>query len=132
MSRRIAWIALALVMVCFVGIAFAAAVKVALKPFDPDGAGPLLPVDNDASGHAILNWAKGANKTEIQVNCWDLDNNSGYQVFLGPLPGTALGTFTTDDNGTGHLHARLPGNQSTALPVSVKTDPGGVIVLIGP
>jgi len=98
------------VAICLVALmvtlAFAAAIKVDLLAYPGTGYG---------SGQAILNYAKGADKTEIQVNCWGLDPGEWYTVRIGPLTPRwkSLGTFTAKKNGEGHIHARLSGDWSS-------------------
>ena len=65
LRKKVIWMCLAAFVLCTVGIAFAAAGKVALEPFPATG-----PIDPDASGKVNLNYAKGKDRTEVQVNCW--------------------------------------------------------------
>jgi len=108
-------ICLAAVVLCVAGIALAAAVKVELMPYAYPGAEPIEP---DASGQAVLNYAKGADKTEIQVNCRGLTPGEEYTVYIGS-PWEVIGTFIARKNGSGNLHARPDGDQSGRLPVAV-------------
>ena len=93
-------------------IVFAGAVKVALCP---TGAAP-----EEARGRVVLNYAKGADKTEIQVNCWGLDPEQNYTVWIHttglglPVWGgwSNLGTFEPNIKGNGHVHASVPGDVS--------------------
>ena len=125
-----------IILICLVafvlataGIAFAKAVKVILEPYAYAGEDPIEP---DASGRAMLNHAKGKDKTEVQVNCWGLVAEAEYTVYLKPGGAwKAVGTFTADEEGEGHLHARLPGNESASLPVAVNNDQNKT-VLLGP
>ena len=104
----------------------AAAVKVALVPYDNPVIGLAEP---DASGHAILNYAKGADKTEVQVNCWGLMPDSEYTVYLKAATWHPVGTFTTRKNGSGNLHAKLPGDHSGHLPVAVNNTDGYTVLM---
>jgi len=99
---------------------------VELMPYAYPGAEPTEP---DASGQAVLNYAEGADKTEIQVNCSGLTPGAEYTVYIGS-PWEVIGTFVARNNGTGNLHARPDGDQSERLPVAVNT--GGATVLLGP
>lgn len=130
-------ICLAAVVLCVAGIALAAAVKVELMPYANPGADPLEP---DASGQAVLNYAKGADKTEIQVNCSGLTPGEEYTVWIGTVggPWTNVGTFTAKKNGTGNLHAREdgdlhahPAGDLSGLTVGVNKDVW-YTVLLGP
>ena len=125
MVRKISLMCLAAVILCGTGIALAAAVKVHLMPYNA--------IEPDASGRAVLNYAKGADKTEVQVNCWGLMPDEMYTVWLSPDGGTSyhpIGSFTTDEYGEGNLHAKLPGDHSGHLPVAVN-NAGNATVLLG-
>ena len=108
-------ICFAAVVLCIGGLAVAKAVKVELIPYAYPGADPLEP---DAAGQAVLNYAKGADKTEIQVNCSGLTPGEEYTVYIGS-PWEVIGTFIARKNGSGNLHARPDGDQSGRLPVAV-------------
>lgn len=107
------------IAVCLVALmatmAFAKAVNVALCP---TAAAP-----DDARGRAILNYAKDANKTEIQVNCWGLDPNYNYTAWINvtglgcPQIGgwSNIGTFSVNKKGNGHVHASVPTDVSGAV-----------------
>ena len=127
MSRtKIGLVCVLAIVLGVTGVALAKAVKVELAPY-----GSLEP---DASGHAILNYAKGADKTEVQVNCWDLTPETEYTVYLSPDDGGsyyAIGTFTTDSSGEGNLHAKLAGDVSGDLPVAVNNTALNATVLLG-
>ena len=116
----------ALVVCC--SYALAAAVKVALVPYAYPDADPTEP---DASGHAVLNYAKGADKTEVQINCWDLTPGEEYTVYLNDGGYYDIGTFTTRKNGSGNLHVSLDGDHSASLLVAVN-NAGNSTVLLGP
>jgi hypothetical protein len=106
------------------GIALAKAVKVDLLPY-----GSLEPF---ASGQAVLNYAKGADNTEVQVNCWDLTPGTEYTVYLRDGGWYSIGTFVTRRNGSGNLHVRLPGDVSGNLSVAVNNTVLNATVLIYP
>ena len=79
----------------------------------------LLGEDDQVLGKAKLNYAKGANKTEIQVNCRGLEAETEYLVLLFEFDGGGevadwfeLGSFTTNKKGKGRLHARVDGDVS--------------------
>ena len=116
LRKQFILICLGVVVLSVAGIALAAAVKVALVPYAHPGNDPTEP---DASGHAILNYAKGADKTEVQVNCKGLSQEGEYTVYLKPSGWLAIGTFTLRKNGTGNLHVSLEGDLSGAMPVAV-------------
>ena len=125
--RKLAPVYLAALVVIFaVGIALAGAVKVDLMPYPPAD-----PIDEDASGHAILNYAKGADRTEVQLNCKGLEPQTEYTVYLNEGGWNAIGTFTTRKNGTGNFHVKLEGDHSGASQVAVN-NPGNLTVLLGP
>ena len=128
LSRKVMWVVLVSFVLIVSGVAFAAAVKITLSPYAPNG-----PLDEDATGKAVLNWAKGKDKTEIQVNCWRLDPTTQYEVLIAPVetgPYTSIGTFTTDEAGEGCLHGRIAGDKSGYV-VAVNYA-GGATVLLGP
>jgi hypothetical protein len=69
----------------------------------------------DAGGNAILNYAKGADKTKIQVNCWGLKPRAKYMVLLSDCTDATpdyveLGTFITDKRGNGDLLTHVEGD----------------------
>jgi len=115
LRKKALLICLAAVVLCVAGVALAKAVKVDLLPTDPS--------EPDASGKAVLNYAKGADKTEIQVNCAGLTPGAEYTVWIGTVggPWTNVGTFVARKNGTGNLHAR-PGGDLSELTVGVNRD----------
>ena len=104
------------------GLALSAAVKVQLVPYSE------TPPITGASGQAILNFAKGADATEIQINCWGLTPETEYTVYLKP-GFESIGTFTTMKNGSGNFHLRLAGDQSKNLPVTVNDTAANLTVL---
>jgi hypothetical protein len=126
LRKQFILICLGAVVFSIAGLALAAAVKVALVPYDNPVIGIAEP---DASGHAILNYAKGADKTEVQVNCWGLSQEGEYTVYLKPSGWLKIGTFTLRRNGSGNLHVFLEGDLSGATPVAVN-NPDGFTVLM--
>jgi len=128
MVKKMSLMFLAAVILCGTGIALAAAVKVYLTPYPATS-----PIEPDASGKVVLNYAKGADKTEVQVNCWGLIPEATYAVWLSPDGGTSyhqIGSFTTDEDGDGNLHARLSGDHSGHLPAAVN-NADNLTVLLG-
>ena len=114
LGKKVGLICLVGVILCGTGIALAAAVKVELAPYPA-----ASPIEPQASGRMVLNYAKGADKTVVQLNCWGLMPESEYTVYLSPDSGITwenIGTFTTRKNGTGNLHVALPGDRSGDLP----------------
>ena len=126
LRRSLMLISLAVFVLAGAGIALAAAVKVDLLPY------PVAnPIEPDASGRAVLNYAKGSDKTVAQVNCWGLTPESEYMVYLKDGGWYAIGTFTTRKNGSGNLHVFLEGDHSGHLPVAVN-NAANQTVLLGP
>jgi len=87
-------------------------------------------VETGASGKAILNFAKGAAVTQVQVNCRGLTPGNEYGVFLSRGPGMFVkaGTFTVQEDGTGNFHTAIEGEFSD-LPVAVGDVNGWLMVL---
>ena len=88
-----------------------------LDPMEGTIRGKLGPrpnmVDPDAHGNIILNYVKGQDRFEVQVNVVKLNPNTQYQIHL-VQKGNArqnLGTFWTDENGNGHFHGTSPSIQ---------------------
>ena len=111
MSRKSFLLLVAAVVLCSAGVALAAAVKLNLVHYL---GGP----DVGASGQAVLNYAKGADKTEIQINCQGLTPLTNYTVYLSPTPTgpfQSVGNFTTLRNGKGTLHLSIPGDVSGSV-----------------
>ena len=125
MYKKFALIALVIALV--VGVALAKAVKKDLVPYvNADGT----VIEPNAYGQAMLNYAKGADKTEVQVNCWDLVSNTMYTVYLNNSGvWHSICTFTTDANGEGHCHAKLPGDHSGHLPVAVNNSANQTVLI---
>ena len=126
MMKKLATFCLIATVLCASGIAVAAAVKIALVPY-PAAPGVAEP---DASGQTILNYAKGKDKTEVQVNCWGLTPGTEYVVYAKPGGWQAIGSFTARKNGSGNVHVRLDGDFSGALPVAVNNAALNATVLI--
>ena len=114
-----------MVIASVAGVALAKAVKVELVPWS-DSVAP----EPDASGHAILNYAKGADKTEVQVNCWGLTPETDYTVYLNNGSWYSIGTFTTNGYGDGNLHVKLAGDASGDQPVAVNNSELNATVLM--
>lgn len=106
---------------CIAGIALAKAVKVDLTP-------PYQAPVPYASGQAVLNYAQGADKTLVEVNCWDPTPGTEYAVYLS---GSLIGTFTTSRNGTGNLHVSLEGDTSEQPVVDVENYSGQIVLTNG-
>ena len=115
---------LATAVLCLTGIVLAKAVKVELAPYP--AAAPLEP---DASGHVILNYAKGTDKTIVQMNCWGLMSEAEYTVYLYNGGFYAVGSFTTRTNGSGNLHVTLEGDASGHLPAAINNAGGATVLL---
>ena len=95
---------LAAVALCLAAVALAKAVKQ-----------DLVDADGNQVGKANLNYAKGADKTECQVNCWDLEPETEYTVLLCECENSEcieLGSLATNKKGNGHLHASIDGDVS--------------------
>jgi len=108
------------------GLVLSKAVKAELEPFPWDD-----PIEEGASGHAILNYAQGVDMTEVQVNCWGLMPNIEYTVRLGTKgsPWQIIGSFTTRKNGSGNLHVRVDGDRSGVPNVAVNYTPGACVLM---
>ena len=108
------------VLVLCAGLLMAAAVKFDLQPYGVQA----IP---GSYGQAVLNYAQGADKTEIQVNCWGLTAGTEYKVYYG-MPWVMVGTFTAKKNGTGNFHTWVAGDASGSTWVRVN-NPNGFSVL---
>jgi hypothetical protein len=127
--KRKVFIFLAVVAVCLSGITLAKAVKQ-----------ELVNEDIEVIGKAKLNYGKGANKTEIQVNCWDLDRETEYIGVLYEYDDEEvtdrieLGRFTTNKKGRGHAHARVEEDVSDwciVIGIEVEGDDGTFVIPCG-
>ena len=106
LRRKRLLICIALVTVSLAGVALGKAVKQ-----------ELVNEDGEVMGKAKLNYAKGADKTEIQINCRGLQPETDYFVWLCQCDGDdvdciELGSFTTNKKGRAKLHTRLDGDAS--------------------
>lgn len=108
LCTRSIWICLTAVTLCLAGIALGKAVHL-----------DLVDADGNTIGKANLNYAKGADKTECQMNCWDLEPETDCILLLCECDDDGsvadcieLGSFATNENGRGHLHARVDGDVS--------------------
>ena len=106
--RRNVLTCLAAVTVCLAAIALGKAVRQ-----------ELLNEDADVVGRTNLNYAKGANRTECQINCWDMESETEYSVLLCECHDDGavtdcfeIGSLTTNKKGKGHLHASVEGDVS--------------------
>lgn len=121
-GKRLFLIGLA-VLVSLAGVAIAKAVKIDLLPTAP----PLDP-DSGAYGQAVLNYAKGADKTEVQINAGGLTPGGTYHP--GIFDSGGFPYVTAGPNGKINVHAKVPGDVS-GLDVGVYRV-GGPLVLRGP
>ncbi len=118
----------ATVVLCVATVALAKAVRVELKPY-PEEA----PAEPGASGYAVLNYAKGADKTVVEVNCRGLMAETEYKVYLEKDEDFyEIGSFTTRRNGSGNLHVELETDVSVDMPVAVNNAESDTTVLLGP
>lgn len=124
LRKRNILICLAVVTFCLAGVAPGKAVKQ-----------QLLGEDDQVLGKAKLNYAKGANKTEIQLNCRGLEPETEYIVWLFEFDDDGevtdwfeLGRFTTNKKGKGKLHARVGGDKSDWCLVVGVIDSDGYVV----
>ena len=105
LRKKRLWVCLTALTLCLGGVALGKALK-----------HELLSEDGVVLGKAKLNYAKGAKKTECQVNCWDLEPKTEYIVLLCECYGDEvsdcmeLGTLTTNKKGKGHLHTHVEGD----------------------
>lgn len=85
----------------FATTAFAGAVKI--KDFDN-----LAPATSpDADGMAILNYASGADKTEVQIILSGLTPNTTYQIEITSPSHALSANLFLDTNNLGHLTAHV-------------------------
>lgn len=124
LRKRLVVTCLVGLVLCTTGLALAKAVKVDLVSTSKMAG---------VSGKAILNYAKGADVTQIQVNCRGLKPETEYTVFLSVRVGMDIkaGTFKVQEDGTGSCHAAIDGDVS-ALPVAIGDANGWEMVLTSP
>ena len=121
------------VLACLAAVALCLAAVVLAKAVQQE----LVDADGNQIGKANLNYAKGADKTECQVNCWDLEPETEYTVLLcecedGEVADCIeLGSFTTNKKGEGHLHARVDGDVANWCVVIGVVDGDGAITPCG-
>ena len=107
LRKKIALTCMAVVILGTAGFALAKAVKIGMEATPHAMEIGLM----GARGHVVLNYAKGADKTEIQYSAVGLIPNTETQVFLLTSEGwQLLGTAMSDDEGDVSFHIRLPGN----------------------
>jgi len=101
-------------LMCFVAVIVCTSSFVLAKAVRMDLAPTGSPNDPGASGNAVLNFAKGAEVTQFQVNCRGLTPGCEYGAFVFKSVGiyTLVGTFKVRENGTGNFHAALDGDYS--------------------
>lgn len=81
----------------------------------------------DASAQAIINYSKGQQNWQVQVNVRNLIPNTQYSVEVGTVNvwgGTIVTTFTTDSSGDANLHNmanNLPQTYSVARIITGST-----------
>ena len=107
LKRKVALTCMAVVILGTAGFALAKAVKVGMVATPYARAQGL----EGARGKVILNYAKGADKTEIQYNGMGLAPNTETRVYLLETTGgwQLLGTATSDENGDVSFHISRPG-----------------------
>jgi hypothetical protein len=127
-QKKLAFVFLLGIVLCVTGVAMAAAVKIELLPWEFSVA-----PEPDARGQAVLNYAKGKDKTIGQFNCWGLTPETDYDVYLF-IDGSweNIGTFTTNKNGAGHLHAYGDGDHRGSLPIAINNAALNATVLMSP
>ena len=123
-GKGLGLIALA-VMVGLAGVAFAAAVKTELLP-----QAPVLDPDSGASGQAVLNYAKGADKTEVQINAEGLTPGATY--YPGIFGSGGFPYVTAGPNGKINVHAEVPGDVSGLDAGVYRVSGGSTLVLRAP
>ena len=108
-----------LLLVVFVGVAWAGATKIPSFVVEQTyedcfGAGTIpLNIDPAADGMAILNYAPGSNKTNVQVIVSGFGEAPLRQciVRLNPDVGD-LGVFNLNDQGHGNFHGTIDGDHT--------------------
>jgi len=102
LSQRNIFILFGTVILCLAGNALARAVLQDLVCLDPD---------SDAGGFAVLNYATGANETNIIVQGRNLQAGEDYTVFLCDydyVECESIGSFTAMTHGEGYLYVNHP------------------------
>ncbi len=112
----------------FVVLAAGAAASVVLRV-------ELLPTDlcPSASGMVVVNYVRGAEKSEVMLICRNLDPDTIYGLYVN-LFGLkmALGAFLSDKNGNLRLHYTGSGDWTTDLwEIAIFDVKGGGNALIG-
>jgi hypothetical protein len=78
----------------------------------------LVSQDGDLLGKALLCYDENTDETDIRVNCWGLEAQTGYTVLLCECDDgnvtdcIELGNLTTNERGQAHLHAHVQGDKS--------------------
>jgi hypothetical protein len=123
LRKRNILICLTAVSLCLTGIALGKAVKQ-----------ELVNENDEVIGNAILNYAKGADKTEIQVNCHGLEPETEYLIVLYQIDEQGniadpmvIGSFITNKKGKGQLHARVQGDASERSVMLGAVGPDGLV-----
>ena len=103
------------VLICLTAVTLCSAIIALAKAVERE----LVDADGNQVGKAVLNYAKGADKTEIQVNCWDMEPETEYTALVCECDDDGeivdcieLGSFTTNKKGKGNLHASVEGDVS--------------------
>ena len=126
LRKKALLICLAAVVLCVAGIALAKAVKVDLQ--NP-AALPADDPDAGATGRAVLNYAKGADKTVVQINCQGLSPGATYVAGIiggGRFPDKYIAL----PNGKLVIHATMTGDISGKRVVVIREAPGPVYILV--
>ena len=125
MKKYASVVAICMLAVMVATAAFAAAVKI-------DLANSGEANHPDAVGKAVLNYAKGADKTEIQINCSGLIPGNTYEVYVKCNAGwVSIGEFVAGPNGKGTFHARPDGDCSACM-IAVNDQAVNATVVLGP
>ena len=128
LRKKQAIICIATIVLCVAAVVLAKAVKIELKPYPAEA-----PVEPGASGHAMLNYAKDADKTIVEVNCRGLTAETEYKVCLTKDDEFyEIGSFTTRKNGSGNFHVEIDTDASADVPVAINNANSDTTVLLGP
>ena len=124
--RKYAWLlAIPLAMVIVgAGAAFAAADRHELN-WTGDPRAP-----EDATGHVVLNYAEGSDKTIVQVNVRNHAPGVVHEVYMLTPVRHLVGEFETRRNGSGNLNVHMDGDHTGHLPIVVAEQDTGVRVVM--